>query len=175
MAQDAQTPVDNTVSMEDLLDQQTARPQAGRWLTRLPHPEQATICAHLDSLESGEVENASEVLAEIRRLLTTEGIHISHTTTQLDEKGNITDRPYLGSDGKPIVAPGVFMLYLRKPQPGADLQGQVYKSFGRGRGWNAKFLNKVNANYRTAIGAADASTADGSDDRIPGNDDHQIK
>lgn len=172
MGNQTPTPVENTVSMDDLFDQQTARPQAGRWLTRLPHPEQRAILAHLDRLESGEVEDASEVLAEIRRLLITEGVFVSYTTTRLDDQGNITNQPYLGPDNKPVVAPGVFMLYLRKPQPGADLQGQIYKSFGRGRGWNAKFLNRVNAQYRQAVGVA--AEGAGTEERIPGGEEEHL-
>ena len=68
-----------SVSMDALIAERgdTAKPKAERFLVRLPHPEESNILAALDSLESGETENADEVLADIRRRLTNEDIAVS--------------------------------------------------------------------------------------------------
>ncbi len=165
-----------SVSMEALLAErgETAKTRSERFLVRLPHPQEKAIAALLDSLESGEVENATEVLADIRRRLTSDGIFVSFSTTKLDyDTGRVTDERIL-KDGKEVVADSVFMLYLQQPDPSADLQGQVYKSFGprtgkNKRGWNDHFLNVVNPQYRAAIGKPDGAPA--GSDAIPDGDE----
>lgn len=174
-----ETPTPASVDMDALLAArgETAKPKAERFLVRLPHPEEKAIVAALDSLESGETENAGEVLADIRRRLTTNGIAVSYSTTKLDrDTGRVTDERIL-VDGKEVVSAGVFMIYLKMPDPTAELQGQVYKSFGPNsgrnrRGWNPTFLEIVNQQFRTAIGstagqATADSVPDGDEDVLP--------
>lgn len=147
---------------------QTGRKRAQSFLVRLPHPKETEILEKIEQLEQGEVEDATSVLAEIREMLTSEGTHVSFTTTKLGQDNQVSDELFLGPDQKPVVGHGVFMIYLQRPDKGADLQGQVYKSFGPAsgfnrRGWNEPFLAAVNEAYRKAIGV---DVPQGESDRI---------
>lgn len=175
-----QNPAPASVSMDALRAARgdiAAKPKAERYLVRLPHPEETAIVAALDSLESGEVENATEVLADIRRRLLGNGVTVSFSTTKLDyETGKVTDERIM-VDGKECVATAAWMLYLQHPDPTQDLQGQVFKSFGprsgrNRRGWTSTFLDIVNGQFRTAIGSTAGQAPadeipDGDEDVLP--------
>jgi len=116
--------------------------------------------------ETEDVEDAGEVLAEIRSLLKSDAPHISFSTTKTDQNGTPTKEQFLGADGKPEVGYTVFMIYLQKPDPTQDLQGAIYRSFGRNRGWDKDALAEINSEFRTALGIADESAGPKDDDRI---------
>ena len=147
----------------------TTKPRGERFLVPLPHPNQDEILAKIDLLESGDVEDATSVLTSIRELLTSDAPHISFSTTKTDQAGTPTQERFLATDGKPEVGYTVFMIYLQKPDPSLDLQGAIYRSFGRNRGWDKDALLEINGEYRKALGIQEG-TAQAEPDRISDGD-----